>query len=343
MVRAVFFRPYCFEYKVKGNTIMKEKILHILKEAQGYVSGQDLSRMLSVSRSAVWKSINALRKDGYVIDSVTNKGYCLQISPDILSAGEVCNGLATKQIGKKLLFFSRVDSTNEELKRRARTGAESGLVCTAEQQIAGKGRLGRSWVSPPGTGIFASVLLRPDIPPTEVPGITLAAGLAVCRAVQTTTGCKAKIKWPNDVLIGNKKLCGILTEIAAEADKVDFIIIGIGINTNNAHFPEEIAHKATSLLLETGHRIDRRTLLREVLKQLEIYTDEFFTDATGSVVNEYKTECATLGRQVQVLRGKEMLEGTAVDISDTGALIIQQPNGVRITASAGDTTVQGLY
>ncbi len=322
---------------------MKEKILHILKEAQGYVSGEALSRMLSVSRSAVWKSINALRKDGYVIDSVTNKGYCLQISPDILSASEVCSGLATKQIGKKLLFFSQVDSTNEELKRQARAGAENGLVCTAEQQTAGKGRLGRSWVSPPGTGIFASVLLRPDIPPTEVPGITLAAGLAVCRAVQIVTGCQAKIKWPNDVLIDSKKLCGILTEMAAEADRVDFVIVGIGINANTACFPEEIAHKATSILLETERRIDRRTLLREVLKQLEIYIDEFLTDATGSIVKEYKTECATLGRQVQVLRGKKTLEGTAVDITDTGALIIQQQNGARIAVSAGDTTVQGLY
>ena len=187
------------------------------------------------------------------------------------------------------------------------------------------------------------MLLRPDIPPTEVPGITLAAGLAVCRAVQIVTGCQAKIKWPNDVLIDSKKLCGILTEMAAEADRVDFVIVGIGINANTACFPEEIAHKATSILLETGRRIDRRTLLREVLKRLEIYIDEFLTDATGSIVKEYKTECATLGRQVQVLRGKKTLEGTAVDITDTGTLIIQQQNGARIAVSAGDTTVQGLY
>lgn len=322
---------------------MKDDILQVLKDAGDFVSGQELSRRLGVSRNAVWKHIRALREEGYAIDSVTNRGYRLKNIPDILNEAEIKDGLKTFKLGCSILSLDTVDSTNEEIKRQARKGAEHGLVCVAETQSAGKGRLGRKWSSTPGAGIFMSVLLRPDIPPLEVSGITLAAGLAVCKAVQKTTGCDAKIKWPNDVVIGRKKICGILTEMSAESDRVEFVVVGIGVNVNTDAFPEEISHKATSLKIETGKQIDRRALLREILLQLEIYTDEFLLNTCGSITGEYKENCVTIGREVSVARGGEQMTGMAVDITLGGSLVVKRQDGTLTEIGSGEVAVQGIY
>lgn len=323
---------------------MKEKILRMLKESEAYVSGQELSERLDVSRSAVWKHIKALKEEGYVINSVTNRGYLLKDIPELWNEQQVKENLKTLRLGRELLLLREVDSTNEELKRRARAGAAHGLVCVAEKQGAGKGRLGRAWSSPAGTGMWMSVLLRPDISPFEVSGITLAAGLAVCKAVQGLTGCAAKIKWPNDVVIGRKKICGILTEMSAESDRVDFVVVGIGVNVNTDSFPEGLAHKATSLKIETGGRPFSRTLLLcEVLRQLEIYTDEFVLNTCGSITGEYKENCVTIGREVSAVRGGVQVMGEAVDVTLSGALVIRQKNGKLTEISSGEVVVQGIY
>ncbi|MGN0551701.1 MAG: biotin--[acetyl-CoA-carboxylase] ligase [Acutalibacteraceae bacterium] len=322
---------------------MKTKILKYLKDSGDYVSGQQLSKMLNVSRNAIWKSINSLKNDGYIIDSVTNKGYKLISVPDILTESEIKSGLKTRRIGNEIIALQQVDSTNEEIKRRAKQGAPHGLVCTAEEQTIGKGRLGRTWVSPPGEGIWVSVLLRLPVSPAEVSGITLAAGLAVCKAVTNVTGLSAKIKWPNDVLIDNKKVCGILTEMAAELDAVDYLVCGIGINANNKSFPDDIAHKATSIYLQLGKEINRSELLRELLYLLELYTDEFAADAAAEFLEEYKSLCVTLGRQVTVTRGGKAVQGTAADVTKSGALIVTGENGERLEITSGEVTVQGIY
>lgn len=322
---------------------MKEEILRMLKESGDYVSGQELSGRLNVSRSAVWKHIKALREEGCEIDSVTNRGYLLKSIPERWDEQHIKENLKTLRLGCGLLLLPEVDSTNEELKRRARAGAAHGLVCVAEKQGAGKGRLGRAWSSPAGTGMWMSVLLRPDISPFEVSGITLAAGLAVCRAVQKITGCRAKIKWPNDVVIGGKKICGILTEMSAESDRVDFVVVGIGVNVNMDTLPEEIAHKATSLKIEGGRPFSRTVLLCEVLRQLEIYTDEFLLSTCGSITDEYKENCVTIGREVSAVRGGVQVMGEAVDVTLSGALVIRQKNGKLTEINSGEVVVQGIY
>ena len=189
----------------------KEEILTRLRQTEGYLSGEQLSETLGVSRAAVWKAITALRESGYAIDSATNRGYRLTASPDVLTPEEIRCGLHTRAIGKNIVALQEVDSTNEEAKRQAQCGAPDGSVFLAERQTGGKGRLGRTWESPAGTGIWFSVLLRPSLVPSEISSITLLAGIAVCRGIRSVTGCAAKLKWPNDVVIGSRKVCGILT------------------------------------------------------------------------------------------------------------------------------------
>jgi BirA family transcriptional regulator, biotin operon repressor / biotin---[acetyl-CoA-carboxylase] ligase len=322
---------------------MQEKILQMLRGTGGYLSGEQISRELGVSRSAIWKSINALRQQGYHIDSSTNKGYKLENVPDILTAPEIQHGLSTHTMGKQVIFLKEVDSTNEEAKRQGIQGAPEGTVCLAEHQTGGKGRLGRRWVSLPEEGIWMSILLRPGITPYEVSQITLLAGLAVCQAIRSVTGCDALIKWPNDIVIHGKKLVGILTELAAEADRINYAVTGIGINVNQGKFPQEISHKATSLFLETQHRWARVPLVQKVLENFEDAYDAFLTETSFDFITPYKELCVSLGRQVSVQRGELTIQGKAVDISRSGELIIQTSEGQLYPINSGEVAVQGIY
>lgn len=322
---------------------MKEQVLKMLESDGGYVSGEYLSRVLGVSRTAVWKAIKNLRDEGYVIDSVTNRGYCLKKKPDLLSEAIIGRELNTSVVGTKIEIMRTVDSTNEEIKRRAVRGAKSGLIIVAESQSGGKGRLGRSWSSEVGEGIYFSFLLKPDMPPSEISAITLSAGYAVCMALREYTGLDAKIKWPNDVLINNKKVCGILTEMAAQIDMVDYIVVGIGINVNHKSFPEELSGKATSVYIETGRDTDRNELLREVIKRLDIIMAEFLTGMPESRKNHFKELCITLGRQVTTVHGGTEIKGTAVDVSCDGDLVIRDDSGKLVYINSGEVVVQGIY
>lgn len=322
---------------------MKSEILSILKNAKEFVSGEELSKTLGVSRTAVWKNINSLRNNGYIINSVTNKGYKLVECPDILDENIISEGLDTTLAGKKIIILKTVDSTNEEAKRCAINGEESGLVVAAEEQTAGKGRLGRMWESQNGNGIYFTLLIRPDLPPSDISSITLAAGYAVCLAIREYTGCDAKIKWPNDIIIDNKKVCGILTEMAAQSDRLDFVAIGIGINVNQTGFPKEISHKATSLLLESGNEINRNEFLRYVIKTLDTVLCSFLVSFSLEDAQKFKKLCATLGRNVSVNRNNKIIEGVAVDVNLNGELIIKDNAGNNITINSGEVTVQGIY
>ena len=321
---------------------MKQKILKVLEGTDGFVSGEQLSRMLGVSRTAVWKNINALREEGYKIASVTNRGYRLTEKPDLLDAEKIARGLGTSLIGKKIEVMKIVDSTNDEVKRRARNGEPSGLVIAAEKQTGGKGRLGRAWSSDSG-GIYFTVLLRPELPPGDIAAITLAAGHGVCLAVREYTGLDARIKWPNDIIVGNKKLCGILTEMSAQSDRIDCVLIGIGINVNHEEFPEDIRHKATSLRLELGRRIDRNEFFTCVLKNLDTAAAEFLAGFTPEESGRFADLCATVGRQVSTTNGGITLEGTAVGITPGGELEVQDENGQIHLINSGEVVVQGIY
>ncbi len=322
---------------------MKTQILEYLINCKSYVSGQDISKDLNVSRNTVWKHINSLRADGYVIDSMTNKGYKIISIPDVLNESQIQNGLKTQRIGKKIIHFKEIDSTNEEIKRQIKTDCPTGLVCTAEKQLNGKGRLGRTWLSEFGKGIWTSILLRPEISPMEVTCITLISGLAVAKSIKNITGLNASIKWPNDILVNDKKVCGILTEMSAQAENIDYIIIGIGVNVNNLEFPEEIAYKATSLCKELGKEVSRSKLLKEILYNLEIYTDEFVADFSSNLIEKYKDNCITIGRKVSVIRKGVEVSGIATDITKSGALIIKTDDSEKLEVSSGEVTVQGLY
>ena len=322
---------------------MQEKIIKLLRKSDGFVSGEEISRQLNVSRSAVWKAINALRAQGYQIESVTNRGYHLKETPDVVSAVEIKNGLRAFVIGQNIVSLQSVDSTNEEAKRQAQKGAPHGSVFVAEEQTLGKGRLGRHWIAEPQTGAWMSVLLRPDLGVRDVMQITLIAGLAVSRAITGLCGCNAQIKWPNDVVINGKKVCGILTEMAAESECIHYLVIGIGVNVNHRAFPEEISHKATSLFLETGKAIPRAAVVRAVLEELEILYDQFVASPFEDILSAYRKNCVTLGRRVSFQRQEETYSGIAEDVNEEGDLLVRLSGGELIRVNSGEVTVQGIY
>ncbi|MGN1467624.1 MAG: biotin--[acetyl-CoA-carboxylase] ligase [Ruminococcus sp.] len=322
---------------------MQEKVYEILKNSQGYVSGQEISKQLSVSRQAVWKAINALKEQGFVIDSVTNKGYKIIEYPKNLCKPVVCSMLNTKFTGRHLEILESTHSTNDDLKKAGHGGCENGTVIAAREQTAGKGRLGRTWLSKKDENIAFSLLLRPKLSPMEVSGITPVAGLAVCKAIREFCNIDCKIKWPNDVIVNNKKLVGILTEMSAEFDAVEYIIVGIGINTDQWEFPREVKDKATSVFLETGERVNKNMLLACILNSLE---KEFLKSnyrINESNIEEYKSLCATINRTVSFIRGGKTISGKAVNVTGSGELQVQLSDGSLCSVNSGEVTIQGIY
>ncbi len=322
---------------------MQKKILDILLNTDDFISGQEISEKLGVSRQAVWKSINALKEKGYEIQSVTNRGYLLVSSPDYLNESSLKSLLHNKIIGKNLIVLDSVNSTNDYLKKLGNEGCDNGTVVAAREQTRGKGRLGRTWQSKKDDGIAFSVLLRPNVAPSEVSAITPLAGLAVCKAIREYTKLDCVIKWPNDIIVGRKKLVGILTEMSAEFDAVEYVITGIGINVDHTSFPEEIAFKATSLLLETGRHIDKNEFLACVLEHLENEFVKNNLELTPTALSEYTDLCATVGRSVTFQRGTRRISGMAVGVSEHGELKVMMSDGTISLVNSGEVTVQGIY
>ncbi len=322
---------------------MQKQVLSLLKQTDGYLSGEEISRRLGVSRAAVWKAVRALREKGYEIDSVTNRGYRLSSQPDLLDAAAIQAGLSTHSLGRNIIILEEIDSTNEEGKRQGAAGAPDGTLCLAERQTGGKGRLGRVWSSPAGTGVWMTLLLRPQLAPKEATQLTLIAGLSVCQAIRRLTGCDAMIKWPNDVVIGRKKVCGILTELAADMERIHYVLVGIGINANLPEFQGELQKKATSLLLETGHKINRAALIQAVLEEFETYYDRFLTDLTADFITPYEALCVSLNRRVSVIRGGREITGQSIGLNQEGELLIRTDSGDILEIGSGEVTVQGIY
>ena len=320
---------------------MRAKILQLLRQdTNRYLSGEEISRQLQVSRTAVWKHIRILKGEGYVIESHPRLGYSLRTVPDLLLPNEICPRLTTTFIGNTIHYFSTVSSTNTEAKRLANEGCPEGTIVLAEEQQAGRGRLSRGWFSPFAQGNWFSLVLRPKFPPQEAPKCTLLAAVAVARAIRAL-GVDCGIKWPNDILYNGKKLVGILTEMNAEMDAINYVIIGVGINVNTpiSTFPEELRDIATSLSAISGQPVSRPDLLIAVLSELEsLYT---LASETGflPIFAEWRKLSVTLGNEVDVFGINRNFSGIALDIDEDGALVVRTETGIEKVV-AGDVSIR---
>ncbi len=325
----------------------KSDILALLRNSRDYVSGQQLCDQFGVSRTAVWKAVNQLKEEGYRIEAVSRKGYRLLESPDVLSRSEILSRLETKWAGQRLFYLDETGSTNIDAKRYAEEGEPHGTTVVAEKQNAGRGRRGKYWESPPGSAIYMTIMLKPDFEPDKASMLTLVMALSVAQAITEATGLKAGIKWPNDVVVNKKKVCGILTELDAEMDYIRHVVIGVGINVNNAapeEFPEEIRQTATSLRIESGTGFSRAELLRHVLERFEENYDTFVTTLDLRLLIEaYSQYLLNLNAEVNVLDPKGSYTGIARGISTTGELLVEKENGEMKTVYAGEVSVRGLY
>ena len=323
---------------------MKEEILRLLRSADGYISGQELCNRFGVSRTAVWKAINQLKEAGYEIEAQQNKGYRLMAAPDLMTEAEIKSLMHTEWVAKEVLYFDTIDSTNTKAQELAEKGYQSGTLVVADKQESGKGRRGRSWVSPSGTGIFMTLMIKPDINPNNASMLTLVAALAVAKAITSVTGEEALIKWPNDIVENRKKVCGILTEMNAQFDYINHIVVGIGINVHNESFPEEISQMASSLMIEAGgKRFHRAQIIAETMSYFEQYYDTFLkTQDLSALVREYDELLVNRNKSVRVLDPKEPFDGKAMGITPKGELIVDTWESRKLVSS-GEVSVRGIY
>ncbi|MBP3926661.1 MAG: biotin--[acetyl-CoA-carboxylase] ligase [Clostridium sp.] len=323
---------------------MKTDVLRMLKENDGYLSGQELCERFHVSRTAVWKVMKQLEAEGYEIEAVRNKGYRLKMAGDILSRAELMSSISTEWAGSDVLYFDETDSTNTEIKKAAEKGALHGTLAVADYQFMGKGRRGRSWTSPHGVGIWMSILLRPQLHPSCASMLTLVSALAVADGIEEVCGLDTKIKWPNDIVVNGKKVCGILTEMSTELECINYVVVGIGINANTLEFPEDIKAVATSLLLETGVRVNRSRLIGAVMKAMEKYYALFLEhqDMSG-LLKVYNEKLANKDNVVRVLAPGNEYTGTAEGINAAGELLVRMEDGELRTVISGEVSVRGIY
>ncbi|MFZ1778832.1 MAG: biotin--[acetyl-CoA-carboxylase] ligase, partial [Agathobacter rectalis] len=293
---------------------------------------------------AVWKAINQLKEAGYEIEAQQNKGYRLMAAPDLMTEAEIKSLMHTDWVAKEVLYFDTIDSTNTKAQELAEKGYPSGTLVVADKQESGKGRRGRSWVSPSGTGIFMTLMIKPDINPNNASMLTLVAALAVAKAITSVTGEEALIKWPNDIVVNGKKVCGILTEMNAQFDYINHIVVGIGINVHNESFPEEISQMASSLMIEAGgKRFHRAQIIAETMSYFEQYYDTFLkTQDLSALVREYDELLVNRNKSVRVLDPKEPFDGKAMGITPKGELIVDTWESRKLVSS-GEVSVRGIY
>ncbi len=297
-----------------------------------------MGQRLKISRTAVWKHVNELRQLGYKIDSSPRLGYSFVAAADRLLPEEISLGLDTRVIGKRIVYREEVTSTQDIAGEMARNGAEEGVVVVSERQTRGRGRKGRGWESPPLQGVYTSTILRPNLKPAQVPQIPLIAGVAVSRAIQRVTPLQPRIKWPNDIILGGKKVGGILTEMSSEIDRVNYILLGIGINVNTrtSLLPETVRSIATSLAEECGESVSRVKFVQSLLSELETVYDRFLASGFDAIREEWKALNNTIGSRVRVSSGGEDIEGEALDIDREGFLLVRKENGDVSRVVSGD-------
>lgn len=314
----------------------------MLREDGGFVSGEFISRNQGVSRTSIWKHIMSLRRGGFLIEAVPSRGYRLVASPDILDEESISSELRGVRIGQRLVCLKKTMSTNADAFRLAEDGAVEGTVVTADSQTAGKGRRGRVWSSPEGVNLYCSVVLRPPIMPHKAPQLTFLSAVAVARAIEATTTLKPEIKWPNDLLIAGKKVAGLLNEMSAETDRINFVILGIGVNLNMAgdQFPDDLRHPATSILLESGSKVARKFFAGVMLNELDKLYGDFLTFGFGPARQEWQQRCNANGRKVAVSdSGTDVARGMFAGIDEDGALLVKTATGGIERILSGDVKV----
>lgn len=322
---------------------MKYKVLDLLKAEEDCLSGEKMSEIFGVSRTYIWKLINSLKDDGYLIESVARKGYKLVKSPDILTFSEIKDELTTEFIGHKLEYFETIDSTNKYAKEHIKDLAD-GAVIVAEEQSQGRGRLGRHWKSSKNKGIYFSIVLKPKLSPSRVSRITLIGASAVYLGLEEM-GIKSLIKWPNDIILNGKKICGILTEMTCELGLVDYIVIGIGVNVNQDldDFGEELKNKAGSIKLVSGEKLDRKLLLAKILNNFErlyqMYIEEDNFEETLKIARE---NSLIIGQEVSLLSFDSKEKVRVVDITEEGHLLVKTQGGQEKEVYSGEVSLRDI-
>jgi BirA family biotin operon repressor/biotin-[acetyl-CoA-carboxylase] ligase len=319
------------------------KIISALRKNPDGISGSELAEQLHISRAAIWSRIEELRKLGYDIEAGPHRGYRLMGEPDALLADDLLARLGkTRVIGRDIQVFEQTTSTNDVIERLARDGVREGVVVFAESQTKGRGRLGRKWISPARKGLWFSILLRPNLRPQETTQLTVASATALRRALVSQTNLPVEIKWPNDILIGGKKVAGILTEMSAELDRVRHVIPGIGIDVNQdiSEFPPELRKIATSLKIESGESVSRAALAVEILRELDEDYARVCAGKFSGIADEWVEHCSTIGKDVTVLIGDRKIRGCAESLDDDGALILRTEHGRLQRITGGDVTIE---
>lgn len=317
-------------------------ILDLFRTGDGFISGERLSRELGVSRTAVWKHISSLRNGGYMIEAVSSRGYRLISSPDNIDPREVGRMLNGGMIGRRLECLKQTVSTNSDAFRMAEDGAVEGTVIMADAQTGGKGRRGRVWASPSGVNLYCSIVLRPHIMPHEAPQLTFISAVAAARAIELTTRLAPEIKWPNDLLVGGKKVAGLLNEMSAETDCINFVVLGVGVNLNMTadQFPPDLRHPATSLFMETGVKVDRSAFAGAMLSELDRLYNDFLAHGFAPVREEWQNRCNAKGRQVLVSdSGTECTGGLFAGIDSDGAMLLRSIDNALHRITCGDVRV----
>lgn len=321
---------------------MKTKILWMLRNGEDYVSGQELSERLGISRTAVWKNIRSLKEEGYQIQAVQNRGYRILEIPDTISASEIKSRLGSSRMGCEIYYIEETSSTNLVAKRLGDEGAPSGTLAIADMQTDGRGRRGRRWLSYQGKDIYMSLLLRPDIIPEKAPMLTLVMGLSVVQALNNELGVNAGIKWPNDIILSDKKAAGILTEMSTQTDYVEYLVIGVGINCNVTEFSEEIREIATSLAVQIGKKVLRAQIVAAVLKCFQENYEKFIGSGDlRDLIDEYNVNLVHRDKEIKILEPGREYFGIARGINARGELLVETDDQKVITVFTGEVSVRG--
>lgn len=321
----------------------RKKILAFLTAAEDFVSGEEISRALDISRAAVWKNIKSLREDGFCIDSRTNRGYYLRSFPDILTEESICPYLDASVSGEKIICLQSVDSTNSYLKKLAAEGEEDGTVVVANRQTGGRGRQGREFFSPPDMGVYLSVLLKPSVGTASSAVLTAFSAVAVCEAIRAVSDVSPEIKWVNDILIGGRKVCGILTELSVESESgsVGYVVVGVGVNVGQRpeNFPSGLRGGATSLYMESGKAVSRARLAAEMVNSLNRMYHRAFENPEA-YIEKYRKLCTQAGRAITVIRGSEKRNARTVAIADDCGLVVEYEDGSIETLNYGEISIR---
>jgi len=321
---------------------MKAEILAYLRACDGYLSGQELCKHFNVTRSAVWKAIHQLQKEGYEIEAVQNKGYRL-ISAGVYGEAEIKSRIQTKWAGKELKYFDSTTSTNLLAKQAGEEGGVHGTLFVADEQTAGRGRRGRVWESPKGANIYFTILLRPEIDPNKASMLTLVMAHSVANAIGRLTGMTPGIKWPNDILLDGRKVCGILTEMSAEKDYMHYVVCGVGINVQKQDFPEDLRIKAGTIEEITKNSVSKAHLLQLIMEEFEKDYESFIeAESLAPLQESYDALLLNRDAEVKILDPKGEWTGIARGINAEGELLVETAEGEVTAVYAGEVSVRGM-